>query len=220
VILLLGTAFLALGLINLDFSRDWWAGQRARLLIGVPLIVAYLYVQMPPLVFPQAATLLLLTLIPNAAYAFLLSARSFVRSRRIVSIRRTPFVPYVIALAVVGAFAGVLEIAPVVDAGALRDIADVTPSTSLPPQASLDHIRVVPQESAEFSGEKVVGQLGAYYQVGQYHIQSDGDRLVWLAASSWSARRIPMRRRNCASARRCATFPPRCSTRTSTGTST
>ena len=27
----------------------------------------------------------------------------------------------------------------------------------------------------------MVGQLGAYYQVGQYHIQSDGERLVWLA---------------------------------------
>jgi hypothetical protein len=40
---------------------------------------------------------------------------------------------------------------------------------------------VVPEESAIFAGEKVIGQLGAYYRVGAYNVQSDSGRLVWVA---------------------------------------
>ena len=119
---LLAAAFLSLGLVNLDFSRNWWRGQRLRLIVGVPIVLLFAYVQMPPLVFPQAFSLLLLTLVPNAAYGLLLSARNIVVSRRIVSIRRTPLWPYLLALAVLFGWSGILVAAPVVDAGGLRDI--------------------------------------------------------------------------------------------------
>jgi len=181
VVVLLATAFMALGLINLDFSPGWWRGQRLRLLIGVPVLLVYCYLQMPALVFPQAFTLLLLTLVPNAAYAFLLSTRRAMVARRIVSIRRSSFSPYLIALAILGALAAVLAVAPVVDAGGLRDVAAVTASIGLPPNAELKHIRVVPEEAAQFAGEKVIGQLGTYYEVGTYNIQVDGGKLVWVA---------------------------------------
>jgi hypothetical protein len=93
VTVLLVAAFMALGLINLDFGRGWWRGQFLRLAIGVPILLVYAYLEMPALVFPQAITLLLLTLIPNAAYSALLAARSALVARRIVSIRRRSIVP-------------------------------------------------------------------------------------------------------------------------------
>ena len=182
MIVLLVAAFMSLGLINLDFKRGWLRGQLWRLALGFPILVVYAYLEMPALVFPQALVLLLLPLVPNAAYSLLLAARSAVVSRRIVSIRRgPPALPYVVALGALGVFAGVLAIAPVIDAGGLRDLADVTVSTSLPPRADLEHVRVVPQESAEFAGNKVVGQLGTYYRVGYFNVQAASGKLVWVA---------------------------------------
>jgi hypothetical protein len=195
VVVLIATAFISLGLVNLDFSAGWWRGQRVRLAVGVPLVLLYVYVTLPPLVFPQAISLLLLTVVPNAVYSLLLSARNLMASRRIVSIRRTPFIPYLAAAAVLGAYALVLQILPVVDAGGLRDIAAAATSTSAAPSAELAHVRVVPEESALFSGNKVVGQLGAYYRVGAYNIQAENGRLVWVAPLDfqgpvqWLARR-------------------------------
>jgi hypothetical protein len=57
----------------------------------------------------------------------------------------------------------------------------VTLSTSLPPSADLKHVRVVPEEAAVFAGNKVVGQLGAYYRVGDFNVQVAGGALVWVA---------------------------------------
>src|SRR5580698_8814811 len=115
MVVLLCAAFISLGLINLDFSRNWWRGQRYRLAVGVPLVLVYVYVAMPPLVMPQALVLLLLTLVPNVVLTVLIAARVAIVSRRVVSIRRPPLVPYLIALGAVGLFAAILEIAPVID---------------------------------------------------------------------------------------------------------
>ena len=171
MVILLAAGFMSLGLLNLELGRDWWRGQLVRFAIGLPIVLIYAYAEMPPLVFPQALTLLLLTLVPNAVYSLLSAARAYVASRRIVSIRRTKMWPYVGALAAVGAFAGILAVAPIVDASGLRDVAAVTVSTSLPPSADLRHLRIVPQEAAVFAGNKVVGQLGAYYRVGDFNVQ-------------------------------------------------
>lgn len=181
MVVIAAAAFLALGLLNFDFSRDWWRGQRPRLVIGLPLCLAYAYFAMPPLVFPQAITLLLLTLVPNVLVTVSEAARKIVVSRRIVSIRRTPILPPLIAAGVVLAFAGVLAVLPVVDANGLRDLTGATTTSERPPQADLRHVRVVPEESAAFSGSKVLGQLGAYYRVGDYSVQSENGKLVWVA---------------------------------------
>jgi hypothetical protein len=181
VVILLTALFMSLGLVNLDFGRNWWRGQSLRLAVGFPILLVYAYVEMPPLVFPQCFTLLLLTLVPNVAYSILLAARTALASRRVVSIRRTPARPYLIPLTAVAAFSGILVAAPFVDASGLRDIADVTTSSSLPPSADIAHVRVVPQESAVFTGNKVVGQLGAYYRVGDFNVQVAGGSLVWVA---------------------------------------
>ena len=181
MVILFVALFMALGLVNLDFSRNWMRGQILRLAIGFPILLVYAYVEMPPLVLPQCFTLLLLTLIPNAAYSILLAARTAIASRRVVSIRRTPARPYLGALAIVGAVAGVLASAPFVDASGLRDIVDVSTSSSLPPSADIAHVRVVPEESAIFAGNKVVGQLGAYYRVGDFNVQVTRGKLVWVA---------------------------------------
>jgi hypothetical protein len=194
MVVLAAAAFLALGLLNFDFSRGWWRGQRIRLIIGIPLCLAYAYVVMPPLVFPQAFTLLLLTLVPNVALTIAEAARTIVVSRRIVSIRRTPILPPAIALGVVLLFSGILAVAPIVDANGLRDVTGATTTSDKPPTADLRHVRVVPQESAYFSGSKVLGQLGAYYRVGDYSVQSENGKLVWVApldfqgAIQWLAR--------------------------------
>lgn len=181
MVVLIATAFISLGLINVDFRAGWWRGQRLRLAVGVPLVLLYVYTTMPPLVFPQAVTLLLLTALPNAVYSLLVSARNLVLSRRIASIRRTPFLPYLAVCAALGAYALVLTVLPVLDANGLRDLANATTSTGAAPGAELDHVRVVPEESAIFSGSKVLGQLGAYYRVGTYNIQAENGRLVWVA---------------------------------------
>ena len=181
MVIFAAAAFLSLGLLNFDFGPGWWRGQLRRLTVGVPIVLVYAYLEMPALVFPQAMTLLLLTLIPNAVYSMLLAARTAIVARRIVSIRRPPLAPYLLAPVALALFAGILAIAPVVDASGLRDIVDVSTSNTLPPSANLAHIRVVPEESAIFAGNKVVGQLGAYYQVGQFNVQVERGHLVWVA---------------------------------------
>ncbi len=194
MVVIAAAAFLALGLLHFDFSREWWRGQSVRLAIGIPLCLLYAYVVMPPLVFPQAITLLLITLIPNVGLTIAEAARKIVISRRIVSIRRTPILPPAIVLGVVLAFAGVLTALPIVDASGLRDVTGVTTTSDKPPTADLQHVRVVPEESAIFSGSKVLGQLGAYYVVGDYSVQSENGKLVWVApldfqgAVQWLAR--------------------------------
>lgn len=183
---LAAAAFLALGLVNFDFSRAWWPGQRYRLIIGIPLCLGYAYVVMPPLVFPQCITLLLLTLVPNVALTVAEAGRRIVISRRIVSIQRTPILPPLIAVAAVLLFSGILVVLPYLDAGGMRDLTGGTTTSDKPPTADLRHVRVVPEESAFFSGSKVLGQLGAYYHVGTYSVQSENGRLVWVAPLDFS----------------------------------
>ncbi|MEA2687650.1 MAG: hypothetical protein QOD51_257, partial [Candidatus Eremiobacteraeota bacterium] len=142
---------------------------------------AFCYVALPPLVFPQAFALLLITLVPNVVITSMTAARTMVLSRRIVSLRRTPVWPLAVAVGTVALFAVALLIAPVVDASGLRDVVAATVSTGAAPAADPRHVRVVPEESAIFTGEKVVGQLGAYYRVGTYNVQSENGRLVWVA---------------------------------------
>jgi hypothetical protein len=187
MVIVAAAAFMCLGLLNFGFGPGWWRGQSLRLAIGIPILLVYAYLEMPALVFPQAITLLLLTLIPNTLYSLMLAARTAFAARRIVSIRRTPALPYLIAPIAVAAFAVILTVAPMVDASGLRDVVDETTSNTLPPSADLAHVRVVPEESAIFAGNKVVGQLGAYYNVGEFNVQvergpsASEKRLVWVA---------------------------------------
>jgi hypothetical protein len=181
MVVLLSAAFLTLGLINVNFGRGWWLGQLARLVLGVPLVLAYCYLAMPPLVFPQAFTLLLLTLFPNVGLTLASTMRTMVLSRRIVSLRRTPVWPPLVALTAVLLYTVVLVALPIVDASGLRDLVHAEVTSVPPPGADVKHMRVVPREAAIFSGDKVLGQLGAYYRVGAYTVQSDAGKLVWVA---------------------------------------
>lgn len=181
MIYLAAVAFLCLGLINLDLKHRWWQGQYTRLKVGLPLVALYVYVAMPPLVFPQCLPLLLLTFVPNAAYSTALALRSWIVARRIVSIHREPVIPYVTVVIALLAFLGALEAAPILDAGGLRDLTHAVTSTDVPRRIDPKLLRVVPQESANFEGEKVIGQLGAYYRVGHYTVQKAAGKLVWVA---------------------------------------
>src|SRR5471030_2681623 len=150
-------------------------------MVGLPIVLVYVYATMPPLVFPQAITLILLTLIPNAVYSGLIAARNIVITRRIVSLRRTPLWPYLVTVAAFVLYGLFLAIMPVVDASGLRDIVGASVSSGAAPSAETQHVRVVPEEAAIFAGSKVVGQLGAYYQVGTYNVQAENGSLVWVA---------------------------------------
>jgi hypothetical protein len=176
MMILIAAGFLSLGLVNLNFGPTWRRGQYIRLVVGLPIVLFYAYTSMPALVFPQALTYLLLTLVPNAVYTTLTAAREAVVFRHVVSLRRISVTPYAAAIAALGVFAGALFLAPILDASGLRDIPQVTVSVNPPPNASLRHVRVVPLESAIFAGEKVIGQLGAYYFVGDYNIQVENGR--------------------------------------------
>jgi len=181
VIAVYAVLFLAVGLVHLDGGAGWRRAQLLRLAVGLPLLALYVYVAMPALVFPQAFTYLLVPLIPSAAVAAVQAARVTVRKRHIVSLRRPALRNYGLALGLVGAYALVLGIAPIADASGLRDIANARVATVPPPAVAARDLRVVPRESADFSGEKVVGQLGAYYRVGEYHAQLAQGRLQWVA---------------------------------------
>lgn len=187
MILVFAVLYLSLGLINLDFSPGyWWAGQRLRLRIGLPLVIFYCYAALPPLVFPQALSLLLITFVPNALYSLLESARSAaaIRPLRLVSVRHSSVRPYLAGLAALGAWTAALAVMPVVDASGLRDLAGITVTSAPPPPAGPSHLRVVPEVSAAFEGDKVIGQLGSYYEVdpASYNIQPVNGRLEWVAA--------------------------------------
>jgi len=172
---------MSLGLVNFDFRRNWWAGQWLRLAIGVPVLLVYAYVAMPPLVFPQAISLLLLTLVPNAVFSTLVAARAAIAARRVVSIRPPSILPYAIAVLAVGAFAGALAVAPILDASGLRDVPVGRLLEGCAAQRRPAPPAHRPEESAIFAGEKVIGQLGTYYRVGNYNIQVERGRLVWVA---------------------------------------
>jgi len=178
---LVATAFLCLGLINLDFKRHWLAGQAFRLAVGAPLVAIFVYVTMPPLVFPQVIPLLLLTFVPNALYSGVLSLRSWIVSRRVVSMHREPLLPYAAGTLALFVLFAVFEALPFLDASGLRNLAHAVTSTAAPQRIDPRLLRVVPQESAVFEGEKVIGQLGAYYRVGNYHVQPVAGQLVWVA---------------------------------------
>src|ERR1700694_100139 len=186
MVILAAILFLCLGLINLDFSARWWAGQRLRFAIGVPLVAIYCYLAMPPLVFPQALSLLLLTFLPNAAYSVMEAGRVFVVSRAMRRIFPRPpvVVPYIAGVAVLAAWLGVMELAPIVDASGLRDLANARITNESPPPAKPEHLRVVPEVTAAFEGDKVIGQLGSYYQIDPsgYNIQPVNGELTWVAA--------------------------------------
>ncbi len=195
MVLFVATLFMCLGLVNLDFSRNWWSGQRRRLLLGVPLVLLFVYNAMPALVMPQALVLLLYTFIPNAAFSLWEGVRSAMVARRVVSIRRSPVRPYLIIVGALVIFAGILQLMPIVDSSGLRNVVDVAISAGKPPTSSVTSLRIVPEESAIFAGDKVVGQLGAYYEVGTYNVQVERGRLVWVAplefrdAIKWLLRR-------------------------------
>jgi hypothetical protein len=87
-----------------------------------------------------------------------------------------------LACVVVGGYALILAVAPVVDASGLRNLAAVTQTNAPAPAADLAHVRIVPIESARFAGDKVIGQLGAYYAAGAYNVQLAQGRLVWATA--------------------------------------
>lgn len=187
MILAFAVLFFSLGLLNLDFSREyWWPGQRLRLQIGLPLVIFYCYAALPPLVFPQAFSLLLITFVPNAVYSLAESARfaATLRTLRIVSIRHPSVTLYVAGLAALGLWTAALAVMPVVNASGLRDLAGVSASSAPPPPAGPSHLRVVPEVSAAFEGDKVIGQLGSYYEVdpSSYNIQPVNGRLEWVAA--------------------------------------
>ena len=159
MVMLLAVVFMSVGLLNLDFSKNWWQGQRFRLAVGLPLVLLFVYVDMPALVMPQALTLLLYTLIPNAVYSLADGLRVAVISRRIVSIRRRPTYPYLIAVLALLAFAFALQFMPVVDASGLRDLVNVRTSESSPPTSPIDHLRIVPEE-LHLPWHRVVGAGG------------------------------------------------------------
>jgi len=116
MMILIAAGFLALGLANLNFGPTWRRGQYIRLVVGLPIVFFYAYASMPALIFPQALTYLLLTLVPNAVYTALTAARDAVIFRHVVSLRRVSVMPYVVAIAAPCLLAGVLFIAPIVDA--------------------------------------------------------------------------------------------------------
>lgn len=85
-------------------------------------------------------------------------------------------VALVIAI-LIGMFAGVFN------ASALRNLGNVEVSDQKIEVADIQHIRVVPKESAEWIGNQVIGKgnLGSIYHPGEYNVQQIHGTLYWAA---------------------------------------
>ena len=225
MVVLLCAAFISLGLVNLDFSREWWRDNAT----GSSSAFRSCWSTSTWRCRRWSSPSDRLTVVDPDAERRVHGADRRPDGDRVPPGRvdqATGGRPVLAALGGRRAVRGALEVSPVVDASGLRDVPEVAYSDSAPPPADMRHLRVVPEESAIFAGEKVIGQLGTYYSVGTYNVQVERGRLVWVApldfqgVVQWLRRGTspgvivvsaenPDARPNCGSARRCATSPRR-----------
>lgn len=188
-----------LGLINLRFDllagdvRRFVKGQVWRIVVGVPLCFAWVYVTLPALVPNVGYTVVLLPLFINALVTLL---EVYIAKKR--PPRAVGRVATVILVAIMGTTLYLNVLVVPFNATALRDVPVVRVSTEPMPVMDLEHIRLVPFENARWRADKVLGGMGAGFEVGHLNIQMVGGQLYWIAPLEfrgfmrwWSFREAP-----------------------------
>lgn len=173
--------WMCLGLINLriDLLRSrplqFLRGQVWRLAVGVPLCWLWVYLTLPALVPWVGYTVVLLPLTINAFYTLLEvlvgGAKKDKATARFTGALLT-------ASLLVTLYLNFLVVPH--RATDLRDVPVVTVSDVPAPVMNLEHIRLVPYENALWRAQKVLGAMGAGFEIGHLNIQLVDGELYWV----------------------------------------
>lgn len=179
----LALLIMCLGLVNLRFDQlakpsFWIRGQIVRLAIGVPLCFLWVYLTLPAMVHWVGYTVMFLPLGINALLTALTHSAQAEKGKRMATFAGLPVVVLLVVLAV-SFYLNILVIP--VRATALRDVPVVQSASQPISVMNTDHIRLVPIETARWQAQKVVGNLGTGFEVGQLSVQMVNGKLYWVA---------------------------------------
>lgn len=173
--------WMCLGLINLRFDllrarpAHYLRGQLWRLAVGVPFCLAWVYLTLPALISWVGYSVVLLPLTINALCTLQeILMPGAKKDRATVGIS----VALLAASLLVILYLNVLVVPH--RATDLRDVPTVTVSDVPAPVMSLEHIRLVPYENALWRAQKVLGAMGAGFEVGHLNIQLVDGELYWV----------------------------------------
>ena len=173
--------WMCLGLINLrlDLLRarpaHYLRGQLWRLAVGVPLCLAWVYLTLPALISWVGYTVVLLPLTINALCTL--------QEILMPGAKKDRATAGISGALLAASLLPVLYLNFLVvphRATDLRDVPTVTVSDVPAPVMSLEHIRLVPYENALWRAQKVLGAMGAGFEVGHLNIQLVDGELYWV----------------------------------------
>ena len=182
--MLLALLVMLLGLFNLRFDlirsnpKRWVKGQISRLAIGAPLCFLWVYLALPALVPWVGYTVVLLPLGINAIVTLISRALDAEKGNKAQSFGGLSLFILTVCL-LVSFYLNVLVVP--MRAQALRDVPVVSESSEPVPIMNLEHIRLVPIENALWKAQKVIGNMGTGFEVGNLTIQMVGNKLYWVA---------------------------------------
>lgn len=171
----LAVLIMMVGLINLTVIIDrerFVKGQIIRLLIGLPLTIAYVYLVLPAVVPRVGWSVIAFALLVNAVITLLEAA--FGRKRRLL-------LGSILAVAALLIPLTLNLVVPLAAAKQLQQVPEVEVASAKIEAVDVDHIRLVPYENALWKAQKVIGNLGNTYKVGELSIQRVDNHLYWVA---------------------------------------
>ena len=182
--MLLALLVMLFGLINLRFDllrskpKRWIKGQVWRLAVGGPLCFLWVYLALPALVPWVGYTVLLLPLGVNAIVTLISRAIDADKGNRAQSFGGLTL--FILSVSLLISFYLNVLVVPI-RAQALRDVPVVTESTESVPVMNIEHVRLVPIENALWKAQKVIGNMGTGFEVGNLSIQMVDSKLYWIA---------------------------------------
>ncbi len=182
--MLIAFVIMCFGLINLRFDllrtnvNQWVKGQVWRLVVGAPLCALWVYLTLPAMVSPVGYTVILLPLGINALLTMILRSAEAQKGGKVAGLGGVPLVALVVSL-LIPLYLNLLVVP--IHATSLRDVPVVEQVGEPVAVMDTDHIRLVPIENARWKAQKVVGNLGTGFEVGNLSIQMVDGKLYWVA---------------------------------------
>src|SRR3989344_569349 len=182
--IILAFIIILLGSINLDFyslfkgdSKRYWKGQIFRLKIGVIYSAVMAYVAMPAIIFPDILVPIAILLLINAFITIYENRTNLIMNKDSLKSFKIP--AFVIVLVLL--FWLLSPLIPLTQTIELHNLPNAEISNEQLSAIDPSHIRVVPLEYADWSADKVIGEIGYKAVVGRLTIQIINDHLYWVA---------------------------------------
>ena len=179
-------AFLVIliGAINLDFysllkgnSKRYWKGQLLRLKIGIIYSAVMAYIAMPAIIFPDILVPIAILLLINSFITIYENRNNLALNKN--SLKAFKFPIFVIVAILL--FWILSPLIPLTQTIELHNLPNAKISNEQLSAVDPSHIRVVPLEYADWSSDKVIGELGYKVVVGKLTIQIIDGHLYWVA---------------------------------------